>query len=275
MTKKLFDATPMRQLARVETITTGDAWEEPIDASDVEAVWVGESKARPATETPDLKMFRVPVPEIYALQPVTQRLLDDSGFDLGGWLESKITDKFGRSEGAAFVSGNGDGKPRGFLDYDSVATADATRDWGKLQFIKSGDAALVTADGLRDLTWGLRAPYRAGATFLMNSNTANSVDKLKNENGDYIWRSSMTAGAPNSLLGYPVEFDETMPDIGANQFPIAFGNFKLAYVIVDKAGIRFLRDPFTDKPRVQFYAYRRVGGGLANSEALKLHKIAA
>jgi HK97 family phage major capsid protein len=275
MTKKLFDQTPMRQLGRVETITAGDAWEEPIDFDEPDAVWVGEKEARPATDTPQIGKLRVPVEEIYALQPVTQRLIDDVGFDLGGWVEGKVTDKFIRSEGTAFVSGNGDKKPFGFLSSSIVSTGDATRAFGQVQYIPGGDASLVTADGLKSLVWGVRAPYRAGSSWLMNSATAGAVDKLKaTTTGEYLWRNGMTAGAPDTMLGYPVVISEDMPDMAGNAYPNAFGNWRLFYVIVDKAGIRFLRDPYSDKPNVQFYAYRRVGGVVANSEAVKLLKIA-
>jgi HK97 family phage major capsid protein len=273
MTKKLYDQTPLRRLARVETITAGSEWVEPIDNGESGATWVAEQTARPATSTPQLGELKIPLEEIYALQPVTQRLVDDSGFDLGGWLDGKVTDKFARTEGAAFVTGNGVGKPRGFLTYTTSTVTDATRPWGAVQYIPSGNATSITADGLKDTVWGLRAPYRQGSNFLMNSNTANAIDKLKaSGSGDYIWRDGMQAGSPPSLLGYPVEFDETMPDVAAGSLSIAFGNFKLCYVIVDRAGIRFLRDPYSDKPRLLFYAYKRVGGGLANSEAVKLVK---
>jgi HK97 family phage major capsid protein len=274
MTKKLFDLTPMRQLARVETITAGDAWEEPIDFDEADATWVGEKEARPATDTPQIGKLRVPVEEIYALQPVTQRLIDDVGFDLGGWVEGKVTDKFIRSEGAAFVTGDGNKKPLGFQSYTKVSTGDATRAYGQLQYVPGTDASAVKADGLRALVWAVRAPYRPGSAWLMNSNTASAVDQLKDGQGQYLWRPSMLAGAPDTMLGYPVVISEDMPDVGSNTYPIAFGNWKLFYVIVDKAGIRFLRDPYSDKPNVQFYAYRRVGGGVANSEAVKLLKIA-
>jgi HK97 family phage major capsid protein len=275
MTKKLFDFSPLRRLARVETITTGDAWEEPIDNDEVGATWVGESQSRPATDTPTLGLLRVPVHEIYALQSVTQRLLDDATSNVGAWIENKISDKFARSEGTAFVSGDGVNRPKGLLSYSTSSSADSSRSWGTLQFVNSGGASSITADGLRDLMWAVRAPYRQGSSWLMSSATANSVDKLKDSAGDYLWRDGMTAGAPPSLLGYPVEFSEDMPAIAASAFPIAFGNFREGYVIVEKAGIRFLRDPFSSKPSVLFYAYRRVGGGVANSEAVKLLKIAA
>jgi HK97 family phage major capsid protein len=281
MTTKLWDQSPVRRLARMETITVGDAFEEPIDNSESGASWVGEAESRAATTTPTLGYIRVPVQEIYASQKITQRLLDDSRYDLGSWLEGKISDKFGRSEGTAYVSGDGVKRPRGFLTYDTDSAGDATRAWGKLQYVVSGDASgFVTpsstvspADALKNLYWALRAPYRANATWLMSSATAGTVDKFKDGQGNYIWRDGVTAGAPPSLLGRPVEICEDMPAVGAGNFPIAFGDFKKGYLIVEKAGIKMLRDPFTDKPHVIFYAYRRVGGGLANSEAIKLLKI--
>jgi HK97 family phage major capsid protein len=273
MTKRLFDQTPMRRLARVETIKAGDAWEEPIDADESGATWVGESEARPGTPTPQLGKLRIPVEEIYSLQPVTQRLVDDASIDIGQWIEGKIADKFARSEGTAMVNGDGVKKPTGFLTYPTATSPDLARPWGTLQHIVSGSASAVTADSLRDLVWSLRAPYRQGAAWLMNSNSANAIDKLTDANGDYLWRDGMTAGAPPSLLGYPVEFSEDMPDIAPGSVPIAFSNWRLAYLIVDKAGIRYLRDPFSSKPNLLFYAYRRVGGAVANSDAIKLLKI--
>jgi HK97 family phage major capsid protein len=272
LTKRLYDATPMRRLARVETITTGSEWVEPVDKGESGAVWVGEQSARPATDTPKLAQIRIPLEEVYALQPITQRLVDDGGFDLGSWIEGKISDKFARTEGSAFVTGNGTNKPRGFLTYDTSTDDDFTRPWNNLQTVLSGHATEIMGDGLKNLVWSLRAPYRAGASWLMNSNTASKLDKLKDGQGNYLWRIGVQAGAPNELLGYPVEFDETMPDVEAGSHSIAFGNIKLAYVIIDRAGIKFLRDPFTNKPNVLFYGYKRVGGGVANSEAIKLLK---
>ena len=198
---------------------------------------------------------------------------------MGAWLEAKVSEKFGRTQGVAFISGNGVAKPFGLLSGTPVTTSDATRAWGTLQYTASGAAGgLATtnpADAFRDMMWSLRAPYRGGATWVMNSNTANSIDKIKNGSGDYIWRDSMTAGAPPTLLGYPVAFDEEMPNVStANAFPVAFGNFALGYVIVELEGLRVLRDPFTSKPHVIFYTYARVGGDISNSEAIKVLKIA-
>jgi HK97 family phage major capsid protein len=275
MTTKLFDAVTMRRLARVETLTTGDAWVEPLDIGEPTAVWVGEAEARPATATPKMGLLTVPLQEQYALQPITQSLLDMSSIDIGAWLDGKIVDKFGRAENVSFLSGDGFKKAVGILSVPIVSTSDATRSWGSIQYIPGGDSSTVTADGLKNLVWGLRAPYRGGAQFLMNSNTANAIDKLRaTTTGEYMWRQSMASGVPDTLLGYPVQFDEAVPDIGVNSTPIIFANFKLSYLIVDKSGVRMLRDPYTSKPNVLFYAYRRVGGGVANSEAVKVLKIA-
>ncbi|MBY3268650.1 phage major capsid protein [Rhizobium laguerreae] len=275
ITKRLFDQSPMRRLSDVQTISEGDSWEEPIDLDDVGATWVEETEARPETSSPQVGMLRIPVHEIYAMPKVSQRMIDDSSWQIGNWLEGKVADKFGRTEGYAALLGNGVKKPRGMLTYPTALESDLARPWGTIQYVKSGDAAAITPDSLKGVVWALRAPYRLGASWLMNSNTAGTIDKFKNVNGDYIWRDGLTAGAQPSLLGYPVEIDENMPDIGANSLPIAFGNIKKAYVIVDKAGYKLLQDPYTQKPFVLFYMYRRTGGALRNSEAVKFLRISA
>jgi len=278
MTTRLFDMSPMRRISRIETVTKGDAFEEADDRDEAGATWVGELESRPDTETPQIGMIRIPLEEIYAQPKASQRLLDDTDRDLGAWLEGKLSDKFGRSEGDAFVNGDGIKKPRGFLTYDKVTTADSARPAGKLQYVASGTASAfpgtTPGDVLKNLMWSLRTPYRQGAVWLMNTSTASVIDSFKDANNNYIWRNSMAAGEPSTLLGYPVEIDEGMPNIGAGTFPVAFGNFKLGYCIVDRPGIKLLRDPYTDKPNVRFYAYKRVGGGLANDDAIKLLKIA-
>lgn len=279
--QRVWDVSPLGRLARREIISTGDAFEEPIDDDESGATWVGESEARPATATPQLRKLRVPVTEIYANQKVTQRLLDDAMFDVGGWLEAKIADKFARAEGAAFIGGDGVKQPRGLLTYQTSTAADGSRDWFTLQHVPTSNASgFITpttsaspADCLIDLTFALRAPYRANARWLMNRATAGTVRKFKDADGRFIWQDA-SAGMPPMLLGFPVELDEEMPAVGANAFPIAFGDFRQAYLTVEKPGIRMLRDPYSDKPNVLFYAYRRIGGGLQNGEAAKLLKVA-
>ncbi|KQT96979.1 phage major capsid protein [Rhizobium sp. Leaf453] len=273
--KKMHDQSPLRRLSDVQTITEGDAWEEPVDRDDLGATWVGETEGRPETSTPQVGMLRVPVHEIYAKPKVSQRMIDDSSWKIGNWLEDKIADKFGRTEGHAALLGDGIKKPRGLLTYPISLSSDAARPWKTIQYVASGNATVLTADSLKDAVWALRAPYRPGACWLMNSNTAGSIDKLKNGNGDYIWRDGLTAGSQPSLLGYPVEIDENMPNVGAGALPVAFGNFKKAYVIVDKAGYKLLQDPYTDKPFVLFYTYRRTGGDVRNFEAVKFIRVEA
>jgi HK97 family phage major capsid protein len=263
----------MRRLCRNVTISVGDAFEEPLDPSDVGASWAGETETRPATSTSNVGLLRVPVEEIYALQPVTQRLLDDSRFDIGSYITGKIVDKFGRSEGAAFVVGDAVKKPKGFTVYPIDTAGDFTRAAGKLQYFPSLAATTISADSIRNLYWGLRAVHRQSATWLMSSATANVLDTLKDGVGQPLWRNGMTAGAPPSLLGLPVAFSEDMPSVSAGNLPIALGDFSVAYLIVEKAGIRYLRDPLTSKPNVLFYAYRRVGGAVANFDAVKLMRI--
>lgn len=276
MTKRIFDQSPIRRLARVITIESSDSWEEPIDKGDSEAIWVGEKQTRSATDTPEVGLFNIPLREIWAQQPITQKLLDTSYINIGSWIEEKLSDKFARTEGVEFVNGEHPLKPQGFMTLDKSALGDlASRPNNALQFVVSGAATAVTADSLRDLYWSLRAPHRANATWLMASATANAIDKLKNGVGDYIWRDSSTAGLSPTLLGRPVEFDENMPTIGAGTFPIAFGDWPRGYVIVDRLGLRFVRDPFTSKPNVLFDAFKRVGGGVANTDAIKLLKISA
>ncbi|MBI2713149.1 MAG: phage major capsid protein [Rhizobiales bacterium] len=279
MTTRLYEESPVRRLARNVTMTTGDAFEEPFDIDNVEAIWVGEKQARPETDSPKLGLLNIPLQEVYANPKATQKLLDTSYIDIGAWLDGKINDRFARSDAESFVSGDGINRPRGFLNYDTTTENDFDRAWGKLQYIKTGAATAFAAvspgDVLRDLVWSLRAPYRKNAVFLMNSLTASVIDKFKNGTGDYIWRDGMTAGAPPILCGYPVEIDENMPALGANTYPIAFGNFALGYTIPERPGLKMLRDPFTDKPNVFFYAYRRVGGGVSNFDAIKLLKCEA
>lgn len=274
--EKLWDRSPIRRLATIETITQGDAWEEPIDRDEAEANWVGETAARADGETPDIGKLRIPLHELDASQKLTQKLLDTANRDLGAWISDKITDKFARSEGAAFVSGNGVDRPRGFLAGTPVTTADATRVDGVLQYVKTGNAssfaATNPADKLIDLVYSLRSPYRSEAVWMMNSTVVGTVRKFKDDQKNYIWQDRLDEGQRPLLLGYPVEVNEDMPDLGAGALPVAFGNFRRGYKIVQMPNIRTMQDPFTARPYVKFCAYQRVGGAIADSDAIKLLK---
>lgn len=271
--RRLYDQSPLRQICRVVNVGSFDSYAEPLQIGDTGATWVSESAARPATTTPSLGLLTVPVNEIYSTQPVTQRLIDDSRFDMASFVTERVSERIARSEGTAFVNGNGVGQPRGFLTYATDPAADFTRDYSKLQHVVSGAATAITVDGIKNLFWSLRAPHRANGSFVMSSSTASALDNLKDLNGHYIWRESAAANVPPTLLGKPVFFSEDMPAVAASSLPIAFGNFNAGYVIADKPGIRFLRDPYSAKPTVIFYAYRRVGGGVADTDAIKLLKV--
>jgi HK97 family phage major capsid protein len=270
------DYSPLRDLASAVTISKGDSYEVVLDMDEVGATWVGETAARPATSTPTLKVASIPVHEIYAMPMITQKLLDDASFDLGAFLEGKIADKFARTEPAAFASGDGVGKPRGFLTYATDPAKDFTRAWGKFQHIAAGSTTPTDkqlADGLVAVATTLRSPYRANSTWLMSGDTLLRVRQIKDTTDHYIWQPGLQAGQPDRLLGYPVAICEDMPAIGSGNTPVALASWKAAYQIVDRHGLRLLRDPFTAKPHTLFYAYKRVGGDVVDFNALKFLKI--
>jgi HK97 family phage major capsid protein len=273
--KRLFDQSPLRQICRLVNIGSFDSYQEPMQIGDAGATWTAENSSRPATTTPTLGLLDVPVNELYATQPVTQRLLDDGRFEIAGFIVERASDRFARTEGTAFVRGTGVGQPQGFMTVATDPAADFTRDHKKLQYVVSGAAGSVTFDGLKNLYWTMRAPHRANASWLMSSATASQLDTLKDANGHYIWRDSVAADVPPTLLGKNVFFSEDMDSVSAGTFPVAFGNWTAGYVIADKPGVRWLRDPYSSKPNVIFYGYKRVGGGVADTDAIKLLKISA
>jgi HK97 family phage major capsid protein len=245
MTRRLLDSSPIRRLARIQNITTGDAWQEPLDRDEIAAEWVGETEARPALDTPQLGLLNVPLNEIYTSQQVMQKLLDLSYVDIGVWLDGKIADKFARTEGEAFISGDGVGKPMGILSYSIVSTVDSTSPACQLQFVATGRGTEVTSDSLRSIYWSLRAPYRQAATWVMSSATASVIDRLRADgtSGEYLWRPATAASEPPTLLGRPVEIDENLPEIAGNSYTILFGDFRRGYLIVQREGLKLLRDP--------------------------------
>jgi HK97 family phage major capsid protein len=250
------------------------AYDVLVDRTEAGAGWATELAAATETATPLIERITIPLHELSALPKASQRLLDDTAFDIEGWLATRIAEKFARAEATAFVSGNGVDKPRGFLDYPRVANASWT--WGNLGFILSGNAsALTSTDPLVDMVYALGADYRAGATFVMNSKTTGVIRKLKDADGRYLWSDGFAAGEPARLLGYPVLVAEDMPDIAAGAHPIAFGNFARGYTIAERPDLRVLRDPFSAKPHVLFYASKRVGGAVSDFAAIKLLRIAA
>jgi HK97 family phage major capsid protein len=274
-----FDTTPMRQLANVMTISS-DAVEMLRDTDEADAQWVSELQSRPDTEQGQLGRIRIPVHELYAQPRATQKLLDDATLNVEDWLVSKISDRFTRKENAAFVNGDGVGQPRGFVSYPTAATSDGSRAWGVIEHVKTGaDGAFASAnpaDTLIELVYKLKAGYLPGAAWLMPRAIAEQIRKFKeNTTNAYIWQPGLAAGQPPTLFGYPLYLAEDMPGLAAGSLSVAFGNFREAYTIVDRSGVRLLRDPYTAAPFVKFRADKRVGGDVTNFDAIKLLKFAA
>jgi len=283
--------SPMRRVSQTQTTGRG-AYSTLWSSDQFGSGWVGETASRPQTTSPLLTPIVIPAGEIYAMPAATQRLLDDSAVDLDGWLGNNVADEFSRQEGIAFVSGNGVNKPMGFLQYipggaasaavlddsGNVVTPASTsaHPGGNLAITPSGSASKVdNVDALIDLKYGLGALYRQNARWLMNSQTAAVLAKLKDAQGGYIWREALLEDEPSTLLGRPVEIDENMPNIAAGTFPIAFGDFGRGYLVNDRIGVRVLRDPYTAKGYVLFYTTKRVGGGVIDPRAIRVLKVAA
>lgn len=264
---KFYETSPIRQIAAVETIGTEEL-DVFIDDGEAGFGWVGESESRSETTTPGWGLKKIPTHEMYAEPRATQKILDDASLNIEAWLANKVADRFARAEATAFVTGNGVNKPRGFMTYPAGTAR------GQIQQVNSGSATDVTGDGLINLTFALKAPYLAAATWLMKRATEAKVALLKETTtGNYLWRPGLEMGRPAQLLGYPVRQADDMPDVAGGALPIAFGDFGQGYTIVDRMGIRTLRDPFTAKPFVKFYTTRRVGGDVTLFEAIKLQKI--
>jgi len=272
----LAKASPIRALATVQQIGSS-VYRKPVTTVEAASGWVGETDARSQTATPTITAIDFPAMELYAMPAATQPLLDDAQVDIEAWLANEVQIVFAEQEGAAFVNGDGSNKPTGFLHYTTAA--DASWVWGKLGYIASGaDGAFASsdpADALINLAYAPKQGYRANASWVMNRKTESVVRKFKDANDNYIWQPGLAVGQPASLLGYPVAEAEDMPDIASNSYSIAFGDFARGYLVVDRVGIRTLRDPFTAKPYVLFYTTKRVGGGVQNFEAIKLMKFAA
>jgi HK97 family phage major capsid protein len=269
---KVFETSPMRAYASVQVISS-DALEGLFDLNEASSGWVGETDSRPETNTPQLGKWRIPAHELYAKPKATQKLLDDASINMEAWLASKVAEKFARDEANAFVVGNGSNKPRGFLTYGSGTTLPGTIE----QFPTGASGALAAApsggDALINALYGLKQQYRNNATWFMNRATLTLVRKAKDSDGAYLWSPGIAAGQPATLLGYPVASFEDMPDPASNSLSIAVGDMREAYQIVDRLGIRTLRDPYSAKPYVEFYTTKRVGGDVVNFEAIKLVKL--
>ena len=269
--------SPIRAIANVVKVGSS-GYRKLVTTGGTPSGWVAEDAARPETNTPNFTEIAPPSGELYANPAASQAMLDDAAFDVESWLASEIATEFARAEGAAFVTGSGVNRPKGFLAAPQSPDADGVRAFGTLQTIASGAAGAFPGsnpqDKLIDLVQALRPPYRQGAVFVMNSATATRIRKFKTSDGAFLWQPGLISGQPATLLGYPLIEAEDMPDIAADSVSIAFGNFKAGYLIAERSETQILRDPYSHKPFVHFYATKRIGGQVCNSEAIKLMKFA-
>jgi HK97 family phage major capsid protein len=268
-----FDTTPMRQLATIMTVNS-DAIEILRDTDDTEAQWVSELDNRLDTEPGQFGRVRISVHELHAQPKATQKLLDDANLNVEEWIVNKIAARFARRENAAFVTGDGVAQPRGFGSYPVAATTDTTRPWGTFEYFPSGAAgafaAAAPADAIISLMHRLKAGYLPKAAWLMPRAVSELIRKMKGTTNDsYLWQPSLQIGTPATLLGFPVYLGEDMPAVAANSLSLAFGDFGEGYTIVDRIGMRVLRDPYTAAPFVKFRCTKRVGGDVTNFDALK------
>jgi HK97 family phage major capsid protein len=273
--QRLANISPIRSIASVRTISS-NVYKKPFMTTGPATGWVGETDARTQTASAVLDELSFPAMELYAMPAATATLLEDSAVNIDQWIAAEVEQAFAEQEGTAFVTGDGDNKPTGFLHATTVAEGSWT--WGKLGFVISGaDGAFPSSnpsDPLIDLVYSLKAGYRQNGAFVMNRKTQSAIRKLRDADDNYIWTPPATAGGRAALMGFPVVEAEDMLDLAADSFSVAFGDFNRGYLIVDRAGVSVLRDPYTAKPYVLFYTTKRVGGGVQDFDAIKLLKFA-
>lgn len=271
--RRLSVVSPIRSLATVRQVS-GHVLKKPFALAGLSTGWVAETGARPETATPSLAELSFETMELYAMPAATQGLLDDNAVDIESWIASEVDIAFAEQEGTAFVSGNGTNRPKGFLAYTNVANSGWS--WGNIGYLATGVAGAFAANGpgdiLIDAAYALKAGHRQNASYVMNRTTQAAIRKFKDSQGNYLWQAPSAVGQPATLMGFPVTEAEDMPDIASNAFAIAVGDFRAGYLVVDRTGVRVLRDPYSAKPYVLFYTTKRVGGGVQNFEAIKLVK---
>jgi HK97 family phage major capsid protein len=269
----LSKASPMRAIADVRQVSA-TIYKKPFNTTGASAGWIGEAAARPQTNSATLAELQFPTMELYAMPAATQALLDDSIVNLDEWISREVETVFAEQETDAFLNGDGITKPKGLLTYTKVAQSAWT--WGNTGYIPTGVAGAFAAtnptDKLVDLIYALKASYRQNARFMLSRATQAAVRKFKDAQGNYLWQPAATVDGNAMLLNFPVVESEYMPDIGTDTFSMAFGDFKRGYLIVDRVGVRILRDPYSTKPYVLFYTTKRVGGGMQDFDAIKLMK---
>jgi HK97 family phage major capsid protein len=271
--KRLSALSPIRSIASVRQVSSA-VLKKPFSVSGPAVGWVAETAARPQTDTATLAELQFPTMELYAMPAATASLLEDTVVDLDQWISSEVEAAFAEQEGAAFISGDGTAKPKGFLSYTTVA--EASWAWGKIGYTVTGVAGALPAsspsDILIDTVYSLKAGYRQNANWVMNRKTQAAIRKLKDADGNYLWQPPSAVGQRALLMGFPLVEAEDMPDIDDDATPLAFGDFGRGYLVVDRAGVRVLRDPYSAKPYVLFYTTKRVGGGVQDFDAIKLLK---
>jgi HK97 family phage major capsid protein len=276
ITRLMTAISPIRAIAGVRQISSA-VYKKPISTDGAAAGWAAETGSRDQTSSPTLDELNFPAAELYAMPAATAAFLDDAVVDIGQWIADEVNAAFAAQEGTAFVTGDGTNKPKGFLSATQIAEANWA--WGKIGYVATGVSGDFPesdkSDVLVDLVYALKAGYRQNATWVMNRKTQAVVRKLKDGQGNYLWSPPATAGGQASLMGFPLVEAEDMPDIGASATPIAFGDFRRGYLVVDRQGVSVLRDPFSAKPYVLFYTTKRVGGGVQDFDAIKLLKFAA
>jgi HK97 family phage major capsid protein len=269
----LSKASPIRAIADVRLVSSG-VYKKPFATTGAATGWVGETAARPQTNSPTLAELQFPAMELYAMPAATQALLDDSVVNLDEWIAREVETVFAEQETDAFINGDGVTKPKGFLAYTKVAQSAWT--WGNTGYIVSGTAGAFAAsnpsDKLVDLIYALKAGYRQNARWVLNRATQAAIRKFKDAQGNYLWQPAATPDGSAMLLTFPVVESEYMPDIAADSHALAFGDFKRGYLVVDRVGVRVLRDPYSNKPYVMFYTTKRVGGGIQDFDAIKTLK---
>lgn len=274
--RRLSVLSPIRGISSVRQVS-GAVLKKPFSVSGPAVGWVGETDARPQTASAKLAELQFSTMEIYAMPAATSSLLDDAAVDVEQWISAEVETAFAEQEGQAFVKGDGVNKPRGFLNYDSVS--ETLWQWGKLGHVATGTAGGLPAtdpsDVLIELIYALKAGYRQNAHFVMNRKSQATLRKLKDKDGNYLWQPPATIGDKASFMGFGLVEAEDMPDIATDKTAIAFGDFARGYLVVDRVGIRILRDPYSAKPYVLFYTTKRVGGGIQDFDAIKLLKFSA
>lgn len=273
ITRLMTHISPIRAIAGVRQVS-GSVYKRPITVTGPQTGWVGETAARPTTDSQTLAELSYPTTELYAMPAATTAFLDDAAVDVGQWIADEVNAAFAAQETTAFVSGDGNNKPSGFLNGSKVA--EASWSWGNLGYLATGVSGAMPAsnasDVLIDLVYALKAGYRQNANWVMNRKTQGALRKLKDADGNYLWQPAAAADGRASFMGFPLVEAEDMPNITANSFSLAFGDFRRGYLIVDRQGVSVLRDPFSSKPYVLFYTTKRVGGGIADYDAIKLLK---